>query len=393
MLPLEGTKVLDLSQRAPGPLCTMVLADFGAEVVKIEAPQEAGISRAWSDLNLPLRERVYNPLHRNKKSMTLNLRADPGKEIFYKLSQGADVILEGFRPGVAKRLGIDYESISKINPRIVYCSLSGYGQDGPYSDLPGHDINYISIAGALGMIGNSPDSPPAIPLNLVADFAGGSLHAVIGILLALMARGKIGRGQYVDIAMIDGVISLLGFSTYEYFCFGRIPQRGDDMLNGGFPCYNVYQTKDDGYISIGCVEAHFWENLCRALGREDFIPYQWSQDKEKQEEIFSFLRKTFLTKTRDEWFELLKNTVPTGKVYSMGEAFADPQVLHRKMMVEIDHSEAGKVKQIGIGIKLRETPGKIRSLAPSPGDHDEEILLSLGYTEQDIRSLRSKKVI
>jgi crotonobetainyl-CoA:carnitine CoA-transferase CaiB-like acyl-CoA transferase len=294
---------------------------------------------------------------------------------------------------VAKRLGVDYESISRINPQIVYCSLSGYGQNGPYRDLPGHDINYISIAGALGMIGNSPDSPPAIPLNLVADFAGGSLHAVIGILLSLMAREKIGRGQYVDIAMIDGVISLLGFSTYEYFCSGRIPQRGDDMLNGGFPCYNVYQSKDGGYISIGCIEAHFWENLCRALGREDFIPHQWSQDGEKQEEIFCFLRKTFLTKTRDEWFELLKNTVPTGKVYSMGETFTDPQVLHREMMVEIDHPEAGKVKQAGIGIKLSQTPGQIRSLAPSPGEHNEEMLSTLGYTEKDIKLLQSQKII
>ena len=390
---LEGIKVLDLSQRAPGPLCTMILADFGAEVVKIEAPQEAGISRAWSDLDLPLRERVHNPLHRNKKSMSLNLRLDEGKEIFYKLSKKADVILEGFRPGVVKRLGIDYETINKLNPQLVYCSLSGYGQDGPYHDLPGHDINYISIAGALGMIGNNPDGPPAIPLNLVADFAGGSLHAVIGILLALMARQKIGQGQYVDIAMIDGVISLLGFSSYDYFCSGRIPQRGGDMVNGGFPCYNVYQTKDGGYISIGCIEVHFWENLCRALEREDFIPYQWPEEGGKREEIFSFLRKTFLTKTRDEWFGLLKDSIPTGKVYSMDEAFTDPQVLHRKMVAEIDHPKTGKVKQIGVGIKLSQTPGQIRSLAPSPGEHNDEILLSLGYTEKDIKTLRSKKAI
>lgn len=216
---LEGIKILDLSRVPPGDFCTMFLGDMGAEVLKIEPPPDMA-RRAGSGLSpigeVRRMEAAYNPLNRNKKSMGLNLRSEEGCHIFYRLTEKADVIVEGFRPGVVKRLGVDYETVMKINPRIIYCSISGYGQDGPYQNLPGHDINYISIGGVLGLISEK-ERRPVIPLNLVADYAGGALHATMGILTALVARERTGKGQYVDISMTDCVVSLLSGTAQNYF--------------------------------------------------------------------------------------------------------------------------------------------------------------------------------
>jgi crotonobetainyl-CoA:carnitine CoA-transferase CaiB-like acyl-CoA transferase len=338
------------------------------------------------------REVAYHAHNRNKKSLVLNLRREEARQVFYRLARKADVLLEGFRPGVVDRLGIGYETIRQINPRLVYCSLSGYGQDGPYRELPGHDINYISFGGALGMIGHQ-GCPPAIPLNLVADYAGGSFHAVMGILAALLAREKTGRGQYVDVSMTDGVVSMLSRIAYEYFAEGKVVHPGEDLLNGGVPCYNVYQTRDGKYLSIGCLEPHFWENLCRALGREDFIPYQFDRG-EKQQEIFAFFRQVFRTRTRDEWFELFKDkNICVGKVYTIEEMLTDPQVVHRQMVLEMDHPVLGKVKQVGIIPKLSDTPGQVRSRAPFLGEHTDAILRDLGYTQEEIEQLRQKGAV
>ena len=257
--------------------------------------------------------------------------------------------------------------------------------------LPGHDVNYISMGGALNLIGPA-QGPPVIPLNLVGDYAGGTLHAVIGILLALIAREKTGKGQQVDISMTDGVISLLAAVASDYFFSGSVPKRGTGLLGGGAPCYNVYQTKDGGYISLGCLEPWFWENLCRALGREDFIPHQWDDDR--QWEMLSYFREVFLTKPRDEWFEELKGKdIPVAKVYTINEVFADPQVRHRQMVVEVDRPPAGKIRQVGIAIKLSNTPGKIRSLSPFFGEHTDEVLRGLGYSAQEINELRRAGII
>ena len=390
MLPLEGIKILDMSRLAPGPYCTMILGDLGADVLKIEQPTaiaRGGIGGFPPPSPEAQRRNAYNAHDRNKRSMTLNLRTEEGQQVFYRLAQDADVVLEGFRPGVVKRLGVDYETIRGINPRIVYCSLSGYGQDGPYEGLVGHDINYIGIGGALGITGEA-GRRPAIPMNIIGDFAAGGMHAAIGILTALMVRQKTGRGQYVDISMTDGVVSLLAAVASGYFSTGIVPRAGETLLNGGVAFYNVYETKDGKYISIGCLEPHFYENLCRALGREDFVPHQNSP--QKREEIFAHFRQTFLTKTRDEWFELLKQTdICVGPVYGMDEVFSDPQVLQRNMVVEVEHPNFGKVKQVGISVKLSETPGAIRSLAPTLGQHTEEVLLSLGYAKEKIEELRA----
>lgn len=388
-LALHGVKVLDLCHLAPGMYCTMFLSDFGAEVLRIDRPEQPAAktktgNSAWSfERGMELGNRAFN---RNKKSIALNLKSNEARQVFYKLSGSADVIVEGFRPGVTKRLGIDYETIRAINPKIIYCSLSGYGQSGPYVELPGHDINYIAMGGALDMIGE-PDRPPAIPMNFLADWAGAALHGAIGILIALVARNNTGQGQYVDISYTDGVASLITLFAFDYLNYGTSYTRGATPFNGGFPGYNVYETKDRRYISIGCFEPWFWENLCRFVGREDFLPYQFAQGRKRQE-ILDYMRQFFSTKTRDEWFDLLRDkNIPVGKVYSLDEVFSDPQLLHRRMLREIDLPDGRRERMVGVAIKLSGTPGEIKHPAPTPGQHTKEVLSSIGYTEEEIKEL------
>ena len=399
MLALEGIRMLDLTWQGPGPYGTMILGDLGVDIIRIGAPAAAGARQATRKVGKGAA--AYQVASRNKKSILLNLKTDEGREIFYQMAGETDIVIEGFRPGVAKRLGIDYPTISKLNPGVVYCSITGYGQDGPYSNIPGHDINYISFAGALNLIGEG-DRKPVIPLNLIGDFGSGAKDAVVGILSALIARGKTGKGQHVDISMTDGVISLLtGAVLGGYFQSGVAPRRGEGDLSGAYPYYNVYETKDGKYVSLGCLEPWLWENFCREIGKEEFVPFNMTRERQpqnaddkKSEEITTYLRQLFLTKSRDEWYQMLSTRdVPIGKVYSLDEVFADPQVLHRKMIIEMEHPDGGKVKQVGIGIKLSDTPGKVRSLPPSTGEHTDEVLTGLGYSKQKINELRQQGVI
>ena len=398
LLPLEGIEVLYFSSAGPGPFCTMILGDLGADVIKIETPPQTPSRRVGRKISK--QDALYQAIDRNKRSIGLNLKSEKSRHIYYQLAERADVIVEGWRPGVAKRLAVDYETIAKINPRIVYCAITGYGQDGPYRDLPGHDINFISIGGALSLIGDK-DSQPTIPLNLIADMGGGGMHAVVGILSALIVREKTGKGQYIDISLTDSVISLLVYMATNYFRSGAEIKRGETLLGGGYSYYNIYKTKDGKYITFGAIEPYLWADVCRALGREEFIPFHVEADHgirkaedKKWEEISSNLKQLFLTKTRDEWFEILsKKNLAIAKVLSLDEVFRDPQVLHRQMVVELEHPTEGKVKQIGIPIKLSDTPGKIRRLPPVLGEHTEEILTEIGYSKQSIAELRQEKAI
>jgi crotonobetainyl-CoA:carnitine CoA-transferase CaiB-like acyl-CoA transferase len=399
---LEGIKVVDLSRLAPGPFCSMMLGDMGADVLLVEAPPDqlpgrnaipaqADAARQMAAAAGMGRGPAYNALGRNKRSIVLNLRSDEGKKVFFDLVKDADVVLEGFRPGVVKRLGVDYDAVSKVNPRAVYCSLSGFGQTGPYSQFVGHDINYISVGGALGLIG-WPDTPPAIPMNIIADFAGGGMHAAFAILAALLARDRTGRGQYVDIAMSDGVMYLLASAISGVLGGGAVPQRGSTMLNGAAPHYNVYECADGKWISIGSLEPHFWANLCRTMGREDLLPQQ--NNREVQPQTAAFFREQFKTKTRDEWFKVLTQTdICAGPVLALDEALQDPQNVARQMVIEVDHPTLGKVKQVGIGPKLSETPGSVRSTAPTPGQHTDEVLRGLGYGADQIAALRASGAV
>ena len=392
MMALEGIRIIDRSQMGPGPYCTMLLGDLGADVIRVDP---GGGKSAEARFPFPPgtedRMRAYNSEERNKRSIVLDLRAEEAREVYYRLAAKADVIVEQSRPGAPERLGIDYETMKAKNPRIVYCAITGYGQTGPYRDLVGHDINYISIGGALGIMGPK-DRPPAIPSNLNADYASGGMLAAMGILAALMARERTGRGQFIDISMTDGVISMMHVQAAMYFIMSLVPERGEDMLTGGMPFYNVYETKDGKYISVAAIETWFFKNLCSLLGREDLIASQWSFDR--RDEILNTFREIFRTKTRDEWLKILqREDTCVAPVYSIGEMAADPHVIEREMVVEIDHPRVGKIKHVGIPVKLSDTPGGVRRFPPLRGEHTDEILMELGYTRQDIDRLRAKEAI
>ena len=398
---LEGIKVLDFCRNAPGMFCTMILADLGAEVLMVERPMDetrSAYERVVAGIQGPEDERrhaSFNALQRNKRSIALNLKEPEAQDIFRQLAETTDVVVEGFRPGVMERLGAGYQQVREINPKAVYCSVSGYGQDGPYSQIAGHDINYISFAGFLGLVGESEAARPAIPMNLVADYAGGGLCGAVAVLAALLAREKTGTGQYLDIAMSEGVLYMLTGMISNMLAQGVSPKRGGTTLNGGAPYYNVYQTKDGGYLSIAAIEPWFWENLCRVIGREDLVPHQKASGP-KREEIVRTLEVAFRSKTRDEWFEFLKDrNISVGKVYSLEEALDDPHAVHRGMVLEVEapHLPEGKVRQVGIPIHLSETPGAVRHLGPVTGEHTAEVMAALGFSDDRISQLQQRGVV
>lgn len=378
---LEGLKVLDVSFYGPVPFCTMILGDLGAEIIRVEGAQwELDVAE------FPAIDSPFDPLNRNKKSISINLKTEEGKNIFHRLAERADIVVEGFRPGVTKRLGIDYETLKLINPSLIYCSVTGYGQSGPYRDLVGHDINYIAQGGVLGIMCR----PDVLPGNIIADVAAGGMQAAIGILSAIVARQSSGKGQYIDISVTDGVIYMVSHYIAKYLETGTMPRDEERTTVGATPYYNVFRTKDDKHITIASAEPKFFSNLCRILGCEDFIPY----DSSRASEIRLFFEKTFLSRTRDEWFKILsKSDTAVGKVLSVAELISDPQVLHRKMIEQLDHPDLGKVRQPGIPIKLSDTPGKIRKFSPKPGENTAEVLAGLGYNQDTLEKLKKSGVI
>jgi crotonobetainyl-CoA:carnitine CoA-transferase CaiB-like acyl-CoA transferase len=399
---LDGIKILELTRVGPGAFCTMMLADMGAEVLKIEAPPSGKLAGSGASAKPEdARKLATSFTNRNKKSMTLNLKDPAGQAILQELAKSYDVLVEGFRPGVMQRLGGDYETLKKLNPRLIYCALSGYGQDGPYRDYPAHDLNYLSLAGVANLIGQ-PEGPPAIPLNIVADYAGASMHGVAGIMFALFARERTGKGQFVDVSYLDTTISLLAATpnARDYFADDVMPARGKGLFGGGYAYYGFYETKDRKMITIGCTEPWLWENLCDAINRPDlkdcgmkagdFSGYTTERHTYARAE----LQRLFLTKTRDEWFDILtKADVCVGKVYDVPEVFQDPQVRHRQMAVELDHPVTGKVTHVGVAVKLSNTPGSIRSFAPALGQNTEDVLRAIGYSAAQIAELREKRVV
>jgi crotonobetainyl-CoA:carnitine CoA-transferase CaiB-like acyl-CoA transferase len=393
VMALDGIKVLDLSRLAPGPHCSMLLADFGADVTLVEAVPGASAKLGTTGVRrseAAERAAAFNALGRGKKSIALNLKEEEARKIFYRMVEGADVVIEGFRPGVVKRLGVDYDTLSAINPRIICCSISGFGQTGPYANLVGHDINYIAIGGALGVTGR-PGQPPAIPVNLLADFAGGGLTAAFAICLAIIAREKTGRGQYIDVGMSDGVLSLMTSAFSHYFSTGQPIRPGEYLLNGAAPFYNTYRCSDGRWFSIGSIETHFWENLCRVLGTEDLLPHQF--DQPKWPEMIERFAGIFATKTADEWMAILSQyDICAAPVLEMENVVTNEHNLARGMVIELD-SPVGKVKQIGVAPKLSDTPGMPRSTAPLIGQHTDEILGGLGFTAEQIADLRSRGVV
>jgi alpha-methylacyl-CoA racemase len=394
--PLEGIKVLELIRVAPGAFCTMMLADMGAEVLKIETPPTDASEVDAGQATAEARRAAFQFVNRNKQSIAINLKHPAGQKILHQLAADADVLVEGFRPGVMARLGGDYATLKQINPRLIYCSLSGFGQDGPYRDLPAHDINYLSIGGVLNLIGE-PDRPPAIPLNIIADYAGASMHGAVGILLALLARQQTGRGQWVDVSYLDTTISLLAATPMvrNFFFNGSAHGRGEGALGGSFPYYTTYETADGKLLSVGCTEPWLWQNFCTAIGRADLAKFALRSEhfagladstaQQAKQEVQEVLRR----KTRDEWCAFFKDkNVCVGPVYTVAETFQDPQVMARHMVVDVEDRRYGTIRQAGVAIKLSETPGSIRHVGPMVGEHTEAVLATLGYAAAERAQLR-----
>ena len=376
---LDGITVIDLSRLLPGPYCSMILADHGARVIAIESKQFIADGL------------FFNTINRNKEHMTLNLKTSEGKQIFFQLIEKADVVLEGFRPGVVDRLGVDYESVRKMNPKIIYCSISGYGQTGAFRDRVGHDVNYLSYAGVLNLIGE-PDRPPSIPGIQIADIAGGGMNAAIGILLALFARENTGNGQYIDISMTDGMIGFLPVALYFQQLTGQDPRRADALLSHRYACYNSYETVDGRFLSIGAVENRFWKRLCDHFDVPEYATLQY--DDSRRREILDFMRSTFKKKTLDEWnTELADLEICWGRVQTFSEVLDDPLFREREMILELQGKAGEKQTAIGVPVKLSDTPGSVRSAAVDFGESTTAVLKELGYTQDQITEFTKKDVI
>lgn len=376
---LSGITVLDLSRLLPGPYCSMVLADHGARVIAIEDKRfaaEAGGSSA---------------VYRNKSHMTLNLKSEAGRRVFFHLIESADILLEGFRPGVTRRLGVNYEAVSAVNPKIIYCSITGYGQTGPFTGIPGHDANYLSMAGVLDLIGEK-DRPPSIPGVQIADIAGGGMNGVIGILMALHARNTTGKGQYIDISMTDGSFSLLSMAFHLREVTGIPLSRSELLLSHRYACYNVYETADKRYISIGALESHFWQQLCNFFEVPEYGPLQY--DEEKREEIKAFMREKFRSKPLAEWEAQLSGLeICWAPVRTPDEALASDLFKEREMVVDLQYPDGQPRKALGVPVKLSQTPGRIKTSPPAFGQDTVSILKEYGYTDEEIDEFQNQGVI
>jgi crotonobetainyl-CoA:carnitine CoA-transferase CaiB-like acyl-CoA transferase len=376
---LDGITIVDLSIQIPGPYCSMMLADLGAEVIKIEQPGSGDFARVLPSL--------FNGINRNKKSMILELKSPKGKEILYKLVAQADIVLEGFRPGVAKKLDIDYATLTGINPRIIYCSISGYGQDGPYKNLSGHDINYQGVAGLLSLTEDLKASADLSGLPL-ADIAG-SMFAAISILTALANRTKTGAGQYIDVSMAAGVFSWAGASLFTAL-------KGLNNAESLYiPHYGIFQTRDEKFITLGIIhEQHFWENLCTVIDLGEMKSLNLMERIAQREEVLHALQAAFKTKTREEWLSLFHEAdVPCSPVLTMEESFSDPQVRHRQMVFEMQHPVEGTIKQRAFPARFSDMQLKRDMPPPLYGQHTDEILTALGYAKDAIKKLREEKVV
>lgn len=387
---LSGVRVLDLSLQLPGPFCTMMMADYGADVVKIDEPSpRARNPFAAEDPGTGPLDRYLN---RGKKSVTLNLKSAEGQEIFRKMAATADVVVEGFRPGVVKRLGVDYETLSAANPGLVYCSISGYGQTGPMRDVAGHDVNYLSYAGVLGLSGRPEDPPTLLPVQ-VGDVYGGSMMALSGILMALLSRQRTGKGAWIDISMTDGSVASLAIPASNLLGGGIPQERGALPLAGMLPCYDAYRCADGGYVSLGGLEPWFWKKLVTRLGREDFDELQYAAG-ESAEGVRRDLQAIFLGKTRDEWIRLFEGEdVCISPVLSLDEAMSHPNTVARRMVVDVGSPLGGTEPQLGLPIKIAGEEERAPGRAPRLGEHDDPVLEELGYSGEEIAGLRARGVI
>jgi alpha-methylacyl-CoA racemase len=389
-LPLADIRVLDLSRLLPGGFCSLILADLGADVVKVEDTGMGDYVR-WAPPNYESAEpaasgtssALYMALNRNKRSVRLDLKSEGGTEALLKLAEAADVVLESFRPGVLDRLGVGYERMRERNQAIVYCAISGYGQDGPFTSRAGHDTNYLGLTGLLGLTGE-PGGRPIQAAGQIADVGGGGLMAAIGILAAVHEARRSGEGQIVDISMTDGSLSWLSMVAAAYLCDGNVPRRGHLELAGKFVCYYPYEASD-GWVSCGALEPKFWQAFCSGVGRDDLIN---SQFESPGSDAWTQIAEIFRDRTRDEWAAFNdEHDCCIEPILELDEALASRLFAERGMIVELDQPGIGPVRQIGTPIKLGRTPAEIHRPAPGLGEHTAEVLMEAGFSQDQVDSL------
>jgi len=389
--PLAGVRVLDLTRLLPGPMCTLYLADLGADVIKVEDMGAGDYARTLAVRPASKRDRTtawFNAINRNKRSLAIDLKHADGYTAFLALAKEADVIVEGFRPGVVGALRIDYETMRAINPDIVYCALSGYGQTGPRAAVAGHDINYLAYTGTLNYTGQRGGAPALANLQ-IADLLGGAATAAIGILAALYGAMRSGRGRFVDVAMADAVLAHQIFLLGELEDEGSVAERGDDLLTGGVPCYGVYPTLDKRWLAVGALEAKFWSALCNALGRPDLVPLQFATGDDG-EAVRQSLSAIFASATLAEWSARLAGVdCCVTPVLTFGEALADPQFAARSMIV----ARPDGSRQYAPPYKLAPPAFAIKRDAPAQGQHTRELLREAHYEDAAIDALIAKGAV
>ena len=397
-LPLEGVRVLDLSRLLPGGFCSLLLADFGADVLKVEDTGMGDYIR-WSPpyyegVHESARSALFLSLNRNKRSIRLDLKQERGREVLLRLVRDHDVVLESFRPGVLERLGVGYERMREENPGIVYCAISGYGQDSPKREASGHDTNYLGLVGLLGLTGEA-GGEPVQAAGQIADIGGGALMAAFGIMAALRERdgggagsddAGSGKGQVVDVSMADGSLSWLAMVAAAYFADGTVPRRGDLPLAGALICYRPYECAD-GWVTLGALEPKFWQAFCRGVGREDLIERQFERPGT---EAHAHVVEIFKGRTRAQWEQFAAaHDCCLEPVLELDEALSSQLVRAREMVVEISQPGAERaVRQLGLPVKLSRTPGEHARLpGPKLGQHTEQVLAAAGYSEAQIAEL------
>jgi len=389
-LPLSDVKVLDLTRLLPGPFCSLLLADLGAEVLKVEDTGMGDYIR-WmppyygdeEHQQLGTRSALFLSVNRGKRSIRLDLKSEAGRQALLRLVASHDVVLDGFRPGVLERLGVGYEQMREANPGIVYCAITGYGQDGPHAQRAGHDMNYLGLVGLLGLSGLK-DGPPVQAAGQIADLGGGALMAAFGVMAALHERGRSGEGQMVDVSMADGALSWLALVAGRYFCDGERPQRGEGELSGGLICYRPYEVAD-GWVTCGALEPKFWAALCNGVGRPDLIEKQFEAPGS---DAWAEIAAVFRTRTKAEWLAFNdEHDCCIEPVLELDEALDSELVQAREMVVEVEQPQLGTVRQLGLPLKMSRTPGDPTRPAPGFGEHTVEVLREAGYPEEEISAM------
>ena len=395
MKALDGIRVLDLTRALAGPFCTLMLGDNGADVIKVEIPGSGDDTRKWGPPFIGEESAYYLSINRNKRSLTLNLQDAQAQEVFMKLAQDIDVVVENFTPGVMGRFGLDYDAVKAVNPKVVYCSISGFGQDGPYRNRPAYDQIMQGVGGLMSITGE-PDGEPQ-KIGIAVTDIGAGMWSAFAIMAALNHRGKTGEGQYIDISMLDAQVAWLTYQAAFFFANGEAPKR----MGAAHPTlvpYQAFMCKDGKYINVAVGSERIWERFCQGMGREDLKDHPDyatnSVRVNNRGAMVSMLQEIFLTRPVAEWVkDLQAANVPCGPINDLADVFADPQVLARNMYLEMAHPTLGSIKQTGLPIKFSLTPGGLDRHPPLLGEHNQEILKSLGYSEADVQSLMAQSVI